>query len=50
MKKNEIFNLIDFVLKKNKVLKKKAKLKSSFFVKNYSMENIVNNFFKKINL
>ncbi len=50
MNKKEIFNLIDFVLKKNKVLKKKAKLKSSFFVKNYSMENIVNNFFKKINL
>ena len=50
MKKKEIFNLIDFVLKKNKVLKKKAKLQSNFFVKNYSMENIVNNFFKEINL
>ena len=47
-KKNEIFNLIDFVLMNNKILKKKAKLKSSFFIKNYSMENIINNFFKKI--
>ncbi len=49
-KKNEIFNLIDFALKKNKILKKKAKLKSSFFIKNYSMENILSNFFSKINL
>ena len=50
IKKKEVFNLINIVLKNNNLLKKKAKIRSKFFIKKYCMENIVNNFFKNFNL
>ena len=48
--KKEVFNLINIVLKNNKLLKKKAKIRSNFFIKKYCMENIVKNFFRDLNL
>ena len=48
--KKEVFNLINIVLKNNKLLKKKAKIRSNLFIKKYCMENIVKNFFRDLNL
>ena len=47
-KSNEIYKIIDIVIKKNKAIKKSAKLKSIFFIKNYDMKNLVREFFLKL--
>jgi hypothetical protein len=46
-KSNEIYKIIDTVIKKNKVFKKSAKVKSIFFIQNYDMKYLVREFFLK---
>jgi hypothetical protein len=47
---SKIYKMIDTVILNNKVIKKYAKLKSKFFIENYNMKKIVEDFFIKSQL
>lgn len=48
--KSEMYKMVDIAINNNKILKKNAKLKSYFYKKNYSMENITKDFFADVKL